>query len=1089
MTPCSTNSFCPEGSVTEGPACYGFGTIAFVGACGCYPFVTGSTCEFATSPLTLANVSMESATYQTEVLSLVETDYETKLNETLVDCICGEFFDGSTCIEAPNPAQLIDSFFRGGVLHYEAGVFDVALHGFSKAATCSFKLDPVSGANIKDIMGHLSQFLEGKRSADFAGLSQEQSNLATYILVAMEYSRAVADPKLYDFDFMFSAVHKAEDFYLAMMPPFKYCNDVSMNAFLADCTTEIEQVLAFTRCALLESDDLSSLTLLAQEMFFTQGLFCSRSLRKVIEENLGEPFVKMVNSQVADVAFRMDHQLGPSPNTNTLVNLATSASFSYNVDDSNALIPVPAQPLSYFQNTLGTRITQIQAFAGKVGRDARAEVLQDKLDAAQTRISEEVSNGFRNLTGLVLELNADVLESFQLRALVDVEVERTKLETTLESMQTERERLSKIAEEFIVNLQALTTDRVDILLDKMEDLIAIQYSIDAAIAARAKAQAAIDLVKGIIAGIATIALTLLGQPALGAFVGLGINLIPVRRRLEDEEESKPESKPQTFEEVMHFSSESQRELAGCDASTFFSEALKKFPKSYFDLSKATFGDAGPFIFGLLFRTSLIAFDAARLAYPCFEDRPSLDSSQGAALFFASLLDVEFALNNGASSSTFVNQNKGKIGASLFMVHLAMQLLNFHPPQAELDIEESIEPFLSCNADTNGTATRRRRLFKCNSLARLAGNRGILAFGALNLISAGLDIGLAVHDYFEKTAAADALAAQAIENEELNTQNLNISFTLLKNSLLSLNSAFIGIGVRWQFLQLGMDFQELGIQVLSYSDLVQSLNSTFDSFTFTPTIWDSIYNDIMDVIENRALICPPIGEETFIVGFSRRLKDKLQRRRLAPIEIKARGGARKATGPKADRRRAQEAISEGNAQFRAIKQQMDNVDCPAFRSTLRNVVNAGKSLHEGMYALTEEWSKFEKTLTKIRVLEEKVKHDSNVVGRAERQRAERLASLSAGAASAEVSSFLRIKADVDLNMQILILVDKMAELLEEFCNSHFYTNPARKPSVCSTDLFELQRSSRSTEEFLLELADQLSGVVDGVAQDYFETAYK
>lgn len=82
------------------------------------------------------------------------------------------------------------------------------------------------------------------------------------------------------------------------------------------------------------------------------------------------------------------------------------------------------------------------------------------------------------------------------------------------------------------------------------------------------------------------------------------------------------------------------------------------------------------------------------------------------------------------------------------------------------------------------------------------------------------------------------------------------------------------------------------------------------------------------------------------------------------------------------------------------------------------------------------------------------------------------------------------ADSQLKLRVIDTVDEAIKLFQDYCNSHYYINPAKRPKDCQTNpLADATAGSADYEDLLLRFVDRLRNMRSGVKADWFDFAYE
>ena len=96
----------------------------------------------------------------------------------------------------------------------------------------------------------------------------------------------------------------------------------------------------------------------------------------------------------------------------------------------------------------------------------------------------------------------------------------------------------------------------------------------------------------------------------------------------------------------------------------------------------------------------------------------------------------------------------------------------------------------------------------------------------------------------------------------------------------------------------------------------------------------------------------------------------------------------------------------------------------------------------------------------------------------------------GAARELIHNTNKIIADAQYKRTILDTAGEAITLLQDFCNSHYYINPADVPGECVTDPREsLNFATPDYELLLLSLEDKMSRIKRKAKENWFDFAYE
>ena len=1044
-------------------------------------------------------------------------------------CDCGFYYDPDTgeCADLLAFGILrLNTFGIAGNEAIREGLVELGAYGYEAAITCFSAPAPYLIFEQQFMEEILEVFVEDLRAWWFTtrnDLNKTDKHTLATTLVAAEYTNATFDTldyvlrftpgailePFYEYSFFWASVTTPEAFYDAHIPPYKFCTAEVLLELATDCGSvaeDVEKAIAVARCVTQPSAQVENPTILGPDAFVFQALYCVRSLRAKVEAKYGQAQANVALRHIAEMAAVLDERFGPSESTSRLVNLALSSLYRFDVDVTGP-VPVPPQPLSFFQSTLVSQIQALRDNALRFGARTRTAEIQSKVDTFQTQISQVVGAGFSGLNELLLSINSGILDSFFVDASTNAISVQAELEALKDTFSADLSRIERSATKFVEYANLLDGARVDDLLAGLEELVEIQSDRDEAVASVAKAQATLNLIKGIIKGVAGMALSVI-SPAAATVVTLGIDFIPVRRRLQNEKKEKQrrlrkdfapgddkaeaEQKEETLEENRKL--QSCQSFASSSGLNFF-EQLSAKGASYASKLRIGFAQGQDILLVLdaALKTAIIAYESTLLLQDCTNGQQT-DAQKGLSATKNFLKFFGAESNGKRALYTF--------GAAYSLAGLAV---DFERQQ----VDDVVAPFLECDQSGGRRLTQesRRELAGCNPLTafsklfggssssaaiatNVAGDIGkeatkklaqkILDKG-LGVVTGALDIGFAIKNYQSERTAAEALFAQAIDIENQNTLRVNQAIDVLKTNLEQISNAFLAALIRLDFIQLG----------LPYDDIISSGDAFQDSFGFLPTIWDSIFNDVMDLLEFEVLICPQIDGASLISGLTsrRRLESKLRQRAKPLDEANANTmEARRSLGAKQDKKDAQERLRQANQRFREVSERMDQVECPRFERTLRNVVDWGKAIHEAVYNLLQKYREFERLFAKQNAIDNRRESQEEVLNRSLTGNTNLLGSLSSQDAESEIKLYATVTGVIDTNLEIFTLIDRTTLLLQEFCNSHLFVNPSQRSSVCDVDLFALEASSATLEDFLFAVAASLDRVLIETNKAYFEVAY-
>lgn len=488
---CAPNTFCPAGSTAEGPACFGFGTKSFdsgLGVCQCHQDFSGTACDVVTSSLGV--VSYTSAAFATDAVAFLESEREG-------DCPCGTLYNGTDCLADPNVDQTISTLVSAGAKAYELAQFEEALTGFARAVECAFELKRVNPT--RPVLEHLNEHLVGIEAfSQFGEPGDDGIKDDLYsTLIATQYILDLTNPNKYGFNVFFQAASTVENMKLLMTPPFQQCGIDKMKARIetgcGSTLEDVDKVLASARCALLDATDLAAITLVPAEVFLIDALFCLRSMSVKVD-------TKAASTEVLEIATFLDERDGPSVSTAEVLNLASFGPPTFVTDDTRQMIPVPPQPILFFEDNIGAKIDSIRAAATRIGDTQRSSQVIGIIDSRSAELTSLLSSSFDGLATYLTQVNGDIMESFALAAATDSAAVLADLEAIVDLLRVGMNRVENSANKMAEYLNVLNGDRVNALINGWKELVEIQFDIETAQAAIVKAQAALDLIKGVFVG-------------------------------------------------------------------------------------------------------------------------------------------------------------------------------------------------------------------------------------------------------------------------------------------------------------------------------------------------------------------------------------------------------------------------------------------------------------------------------------------------------------------------------------------------------------------------------------------------------------
>ena len=1035
------NTFCPVGSSVEGGPCDGFDTEGYNGVCLCYLYFGGSICENAVSPISDVQMDFDSGEYLAESLLFLQRD-------DALNCSCGTFSDGTACVPATDDVGLVSKFFRAAVSAYKNASFAESLHGIEKALSCSLSIDwSTKRTQIVNVLDHMKRHLEGEKAVTFPTLGPAWRKVFTQTLVSIEHILALDDPSLYSMNFVFTPLTTPEAFYEAMTPPFKYCSTAQFAEFTEDCGTSIENVLAMTRCALLLTEDLGGLSLLGQEKYVAQGLYCARSLRTMLLEKEGETVANLALQQVIEVASFVHTTHGPSQSTSSVLNLATTSALAYTPPNATATVVVPVQPLLYFQNNLQGKMQSIQAFAAKLGRQRRFELIADRIDEFEGAITEQITQGFFNLTSLLLQTHDSILQQFKVESVLDASLARVELTSLLETLETDVARITPAVSQFVAYADVLGNNIGPGFIEGLAETVGTGFDEGQKQEIVSKAQGNVRLLTRFVNDMSSIAKALTGVPSEDALATASTFVQGLRRRLD--EGASP----------LRYTKEGRR-LSTCSTAVTTDDPYvllqnlstrgANLVQGYIDVLESS----SPRLTIALkagLKTTLLAFNAAlELA----AESDDLSRSSIASVFF----------------SSYGNR-------ALYTVQMAFTAAGLNPDEQQKIIFAIIEEYL---AEETTDSLGGRRLDGCNVIKdyanfvkRVKGSNilrpvsGITSdnpnFFPLRVLERETDVAGAVLD---TALSLQDLITETILLETDLTANFDVNSTLLvpvftglvgtvASNMVNVSKALMTVAVTLDFMQLGFSVD----QITTAASILKS-----DTLRLADQSWDDLLESLIDLVELEGIICSPISQSQLLVNagfiFKQRLEKEESTSKAAPRSLQ----------------------ESGLIQNRA---------CRTLVHTLRSMVQWGKSVQETMFDVFRKYGTFVSLLSKQIYVNQRAAAQAEITARGLSRHVQFLQSIAAGSTSeAEeaIKANLRAESAVDTGVEIMVLVDEVSRTVNEFCNAHRYVNPGNVPSVCDTDLFELERNSRDFEEFLLNIASKLGAVVEVIARNWFDIGY-
>ena len=1036
------NTFCPVGSSSEGGPCDGFGTEDYNGVCLCYIYFSGSICQSAVSPISEVQMDFDSSEYLAESLLFLQRD-------AALNCTCGTFSDGTSCVAATDDIGLVSKFFRASVSAYKNESFTESLHGIEKALSCSLSVDwSTKRTQIVNVLNHMKRHLEGERAVTFPALGPAWRQVFTQTLVSIEHILALEDPSIYSMNFVFTPVTTLEEFYEAMTPPFKYCSIAQIAEFTKDCGSSIENVLAMARCAMLLPEDLGGLSLLGQEKYVAQGLYCARSLRTLLLDQAGETVANLAIQQIIEVASFVHTTYGPSQSTSSVLNLATTSALAYTPPNATATVVVPVQPLLYFQNNLQGKMQSIQSFAAKLGKKKRFELIADRIDEFEGAIKEQITKGFFNLTFLLLKTHDSILEQFKVESVLDASLARVELTSLLETLETDIARITPAVGQFVAYADLLGTSIGPSFIEGLASKVGTRFDQGQKQEIVSKAQGNVWLLTRFVNDMSSIAKALTGVPSEEALATASTFVQGLRRRVDDSAMplrytmegrglSKCSTAVTTDDPYVLLQNISTR---GANLVQGYNDVLKSSSPRLTIALKA----------GL--RTTLLAFNAAlELA----AESDDLLQSSIASVFFSSYGNRAF-----------------------YTVQMAFTAAGLNPNDQQNVIFEIIEEYLK---EKTTDSLSGRRLGECNLIKDYANFvKRIKGFNILRPVSgitsdnpnffplrvleretdvagAVLDTALKLQDLITETIMSETdLTANFDGNSTLLAPQFTGIVGRVGSNMLNVSKALMTVAVTLDFMQLGFSVDQITPDAVELKS---------DTLRVSDNSWDDLLNSLIDLVELDGIICSPIAQSQLVTNAGFIFKQSLKQARQYKPKVWHRSLQRSGL--------------------------IDNRDCRSLIQTLRTMVQWGKSVQETMFDVFRKYGTFISLLSKQIFINQRGAAQAEIAARGQARHAQFLqsiASRSSSDAEEAIKANLRAESAVDTGVEIMVLVDEVSRIVTEFCSAHRYVNPGNVPSVCSLDLFELEGNSRDFEEFLLNIASKLGGVIDVIARNWFDIGY-
>ena len=489
---CNPDRFCPEGSRVEGPICFGFGTLRYeqsTGTCQCHEGFAGEDCSLLIP--SISSSTYASATFLNESLTHLQ-------DEADGDCPCGMSYNDTTCLVDSDTSLTILVSFLTGSRAYQAGHYVEAIFGYSRAVECAYELNIV---NTRTVLKREFDYLNGEILAGIDIAMNEKTKRDLYsTVVAGAYALNLAttnDPGKYRFNVFFDIASNPENMKLSMLPPFKQCEIKailkSIEKGCGSTLADLEHVLAFARCALLDVEDLGVITLVPAEVFLIHAVYCLRSLSTKVD-------TRVATTEMIEIATFMEESQGPSINTQQILGLATTGTPIFVTNDTDQAIAVPPYPILYFEDNLGDKVDRIRALANRIGNKQRLSKLESVVDARARELNDLVQGSFEGLTTYLIEIIGNVFEAFALDGTTDAEAVLADLEGLVGLMQVELNRLKNSSKKLGEYMSVLNGERTTKLIKAWKKMVEIQFDIESARAALVKAQATLNLIKSSIAG-------------------------------------------------------------------------------------------------------------------------------------------------------------------------------------------------------------------------------------------------------------------------------------------------------------------------------------------------------------------------------------------------------------------------------------------------------------------------------------------------------------------------------------------------------------------------------------------------------------
>ena len=367
-------------------------------------------------------------------------------------------------------------------------------------------------------------------------------------------------------------------------------------------------------------------------------------------------------------------------------------------------------------------------------------------------------------------------------------------------------------------------------------------------------------------------------------------------------------------------------------------------------------------------TAIVVLEAFNIAHPCSIDEDAIDHASNFRVFLEAYHDddktglavAKVALSIVGSGWDDVEGELAEVVAPLDKCESARRLRENQDDEAVLMAETRVNrathrELSICSAIGSGRKKLSTSLARTSqTLSSRVGSRLISRsmYGKLMGAAGGvLDIVSGIKGYYENLALAEEMRVQAVQNVNTNNEAVEAALSALRISLSTITNAMLSGAAYIDITKFGLPFS----QVVNMSFEVDEM------FKFEPAIWDSVFNDIMDLVEYEALLCPQIEGEGLVSGrdgATRVLRERSHRRNVSAVSV------RRSLNPKNDREEAQKRLKTANADFRRVSNRIAKVECPRFERTLRQVVDWGKSMHKCLFSVIDNYRKFDALLTQV-----------------------------------------------------------------------------------------------------------------------------